>query len=162
MTGSVQPEAPLEAIRQSVVVPVRPERAFAAFTGEIGLWWPLARHSVGGERARDVIIEPCVGGRILEQIEGGEQAQWGTVVRWEPPQRLAFTWHPGRPDGAPATSVEVTFTPAPGDATLVAIEHSGWERLATPAETRREYLNGWPTVIGLYAGHAAGAAGAHA
>ena len=147
------PVEPLEPVRRSVTVAVAPERAFAVFAGEIGRWWPLARHSVGGERSLDVTIEPRQGGAIVERIEGGESARWGTVLAWEPPHRLAFSWHPGKPGDGPVTDVEVLFAPDGAGGTRVDLAHRGWERLAAPLESRTSYLNGWPAVMAAFAAH---------
>jgi uncharacterized protein YndB with AHSA1/START domain len=155
METSVPPRDPLEV---TVTVPVPPERAFAAFTAEIGRWWPLRRHGVGGERSLGVEIEPREGGRIVETIDGDEPAVWGTVTRWSPPDGLSFTWHPGRPADATATDVTVTFAAAPGGGTTVVLCHEGWERLSAPEAARDAYAGGWPGVLADFAACAAGAA----
>jgi uncharacterized protein YndB with AHSA1/START domain len=59
----------------------------------------------------EVTIEPRPGGRIYERAPGGEEHDWGCVLAWEPPRRLAYTWHLRR-DEADATEVEITFMPA--------------------------------------------------
>jgi uncharacterized protein YndB with AHSA1/START domain len=138
------------AIRKSVTVRVPIERAFRVFTDEIGSWWPLATKSVGEKEAVNLVLEPRIGGRVYEQVRSGEENDWGEVLVWEPPHRLAFSWHPGR---APETSqeVEVRFS-AVGDATEVALEHRGWERLvATAAEIPEHYESGWDEVLSHYA-----------
>ena len=97
-------------------------------------------------------MEGRVGGRIVETIRGGREVVWGTITVWEPPRRVAFTWHPGQ---APATAqdVEVRFSPA-GDRTRVELEHRGFERLgALGRRARRGYPIGWAYVLGLYAEH---------
>ena len=43
--------AALPPLVKSVVVAAAQERAFELFTAEIGQWWPLLTHSVGGESA---------------------------------------------------------------------------------------------------------------
>lgn len=143
---------PLEPVSLSVSVPVAPDRAFELFTAEIDRWWPLAALSVGQERSRGVGIEPQVGGGIVETIEDGEIAVWGTVVRWEPPHVLAFAWHPaGTPDQS--TAVLVRFTAGP-HGTQVAVDHVGWERLELPDVTRAAYVSGWPLVLGGFVAYA--------
>ena len=148
------PVEPLEPVRRSVVVPVPPERAFVLFAGDIGRWWPLEQHSLGRERALDVTIEPRTGGLVVECIDSGAEAQWGSVLAWEPPARLVLAWHPGRGGDEPFTEVEVTFAAAAGGATLVQLAHHGWERLAVPQQARSNYLNGWPTVLDRFGEHA--------
>ena len=39
-------------VTRSVTVSASPERAFRAFTEEIGGWWPLQTHSLFGESSR--------------------------------------------------------------------------------------------------------------
>jgi uncharacterized protein YndB with AHSA1/START domain len=143
MTGhltSIQP------IRKSVTVPAGPRRAFEVFTAHIQEWWPLATHSVGLERAAGVTFGAGAGQTITETLADGTTAVWGTITGWEPPHRVAFTWHPGRPESE-ATDVEVTFTPDEAGGTVVLLVHSGWERRADGATARDGYESGWEPVI---------------
>jgi uncharacterized protein YndB with AHSA1/START domain len=122
------------------------EQAFERFTRDIHRWWPLRTHSMYNEKATGVTFEPGVGGRILERNGAGEEAQWGSVTAWEPPQRVEFSWHVGRgPENA--QTVEVTFLPCP-EGTEVRLVHSGWEALAErDAPMRDEYDRGWGHVF---------------
>ncbi|HYJ78642.1 MAG TPA: SRPBCC domain-containing protein [Longimicrobiaceae bacterium] len=140
----------LPPVRRSIVVGWPPEAAFHRFTTEMASWWPLRTLSVGQERAETVVFDGRVGGRIVEGIRGGEEGHWGTVTVWEPPHRVAFTWHP---DTEPerATDVEVRFVPD-GAGTRVELTHTGWERLGALAkEKNRGYSLGWAYVLRLYA-----------
>jgi uncharacterized protein YciI/uncharacterized protein YndB with AHSA1/START domain len=138
----------LEPIRIAVLVRAAPERAFSVFTEEIGAWWPLPWHSVGGPDALNVTIEPRVGGLIVERIRDGEPTVWGTITRWDPPHAVGCTWHPGASEER-ATEVLVRFQPE-GDGTRVELEHRGWEAHPRPLDARREYEGGWPTVLGVF------------
>lgn len=149
MAESVPPAFP--PLLKVVTVKASPEQAFRRFTDEMASWWPLQSHSVGEGAAETVLMEGFVGGRIVERIRGGREAVWGTVTAWEPPRRVAFTWHPGA-EPATAQDVEVRFTPE-GDLTRVELEHRGFERLGRLARrARRGYPLGWAYVLGLYAG----------
>ena len=139
----------LAPVLRAVLVPVAPERAFAAFTGEIADWWPLDSHSVGGRESTGLSMEAGVGGRIVEILGDGTAATWGTITAWDPPDLVAFTWHPGR-DPEPATEVSVRFR-AEGGGTRVELEHRGWERLERPQSARDQYRDGWPAVLGAFA-----------
>ena len=75
-------------------------------------------------------FEPRPGGRIYERTPAGEEHDWGEILEWDPPRRLAYRWHL-RQDRDDATRVEISFAPA-GDGTAVTIVHSGWERLGSP------------------------------
>lgn len=143
-----------------VRVPCDAARAFDVFTAGIHRWWPIASHSLTQDAATRVQFEPREGGRLYERSPAGEEHVWGTVSAWEPPDRVAFSWHVGRePDTA--QQVEVTFTPM-GDETEVKLVHSGWEKLGAEAEANRQgYDNGWELVfMENYAKAASGAANA--
>jgi uncharacterized protein YndB with AHSA1/START domain len=101
----------VEPVRKSVTVPAAPRRAFELFTAHMHQWWPLPTHSVGAEHAVGIVFGAGAGAAIVETMADGTTAVWGTVTRWEPPHRVAFTWHPGAAE-AEATRVEVTFTQA--------------------------------------------------
>jgi hypothetical protein len=92
-----------------------------------------------------------VGGQIRESIQGGDQAIWGTVLEWNPPGQVAFTWHPGKP-ASTAQRVELRFIQQ-GSGTRVELVHSGWEALGPLAKAaHRGYPLGWMYVLRLYAG----------
>ncbi len=136
-------------LRKSVTVRCSVEEAFRVFTEGIGSWWPLQTHSVGEDRAQTCVLEGRVGGRFFERQEGGAEEVWGTVTAWEPPQRLAFTWHPGR-DESTAQEVVLRFTPVDGG-TRVELEHKGWEKLGEKAAAAyKDYDSGWDFVLGHY------------
>ena len=138
------PAGSLPPIRREIVVEADPDTAFEAFTARIGRWWPVAEHSVHGAGGS---VE-LAGGQIVERSAAGETVIWGVVTTWDPPDQVAFTWHPGRgPDRA--SQVRVTFTEV-GDQTRVCLEHSGWETFDNPAAARAEYDEGWPRVLDCY------------
>jgi uncharacterized protein YndB with AHSA1/START domain len=146
-------------VRKTVRVSRPVDEAFRLFTERIATWWPLPTHSVAGERAAAVVLEPREGGRIYERAEDGTIAYWGEVVVFEPPRRLVLAWQPN-PDAPAPTEVEVTFAPD-ADGTRVDLEHRGWERLGDRAElARTEYDTGWDGILGVYAaaGHENGLA----
>ena len=137
-------------VEKSVTVSVPVERAFEVFTAEIGTWWPLRTHAVDTERSETVVMEGRVGGRLYERTPSGEEHVWGTLVAWEPPNRIVYSWHPGRGEET-AQEVEITFGPE-GEGTRVDIRHYGWERLGDRLEeTITSYNEGWDKVIAVYA-----------
>ena len=138
-------------IRKSVTVAVPVETAFRVFTEEIGSWWPLATKSVGQGDSEDLVIEQREGGRVYERVRGGEEHDWGTVLTWEPPTRLIFTWHPGRSEQT-RQEVSVSFDPVDGG-TRVDLAQYGWDRLvATAAGVPEHYSSGWDEILESYAG----------
>jgi uncharacterized protein YndB with AHSA1/START domain len=144
----------VEPVRKTVTVPATPERAFELFTAHFQEWWPLKTHSVGLEHAVSVAFGAGVGGAIIETLADGTTSAWGTVTDWEPPYRVAFTWHAGTPQGE-ATSVEVTFTAAEPGSTVVRVVHSGWEHRPDGASARDGYDSGWDPVVNRFADRAA-------
>jgi uncharacterized protein YndB with AHSA1/START domain len=147
----------VEPVRKTVTVPATPERAFELFTAGFHEWWPLPTHSVGLERAVSVTFGAGPGGSIVETLADGTTSTWGIVTDWEPPRRVAFTWHAGTPP-AEATRVEVTFTAAGPADTVVRLVHSGWERRPDGATVRDGYESGWDPVVASFVA-AAGKAG---
>ena len=94
-------------------------------------------------------FEPCTGGRIYERTSEGVEYDWGEVLTWEPPHRLAYLWHIAG-DKSDATEVTITFSPV-GDVTSVRILHYGWEKLgARGAEMRERNRGGWNGLIPHY------------
>jgi uncharacterized protein YndB with AHSA1/START domain len=140
---SVQP------VRKTVTVPAAAQRAFELFTAHIHEWWPLQTHSVGGDHAASVAFGAGAGGEIVETLADGTTSVWGTVTDWEPPHRVAFTWHAGIPP-AEATRVEVTFTEDEPGSTVVRLVHSGWEHRPDGTSVRDGYESGWDPVIASY------------
>jgi uncharacterized protein YndB with AHSA1/START domain len=140
------PASTLAAVRKTVRVPWSQEEAFRRFTAGIAGWWPLRSHSVMGQKAETVIFEEKLGGRIYERSPSGEESTWGTVTAWEPPHRVAFTWHPGRDPRRPP-DIELRFFPEGGGSRLELV-HSGWESFGPIAtKARRGYALGWEYVL---------------
>ena len=135
----------IEPVRRAVTVDRPVEDAFRIFTEGIGSWWPLGTHSIAGDRAETAVLEGRRDGRLYERAGDGTEAEWGKIVVWEPPHRVAFEWYV---TGTP-TEVDVRFTAA-GDGTRVELEHRGFERLEDAEARRDSYLGGWGAVLGRY------------
>jgi uncharacterized protein YndB with AHSA1/START domain len=146
----------MDPLELEFTVACPPERAFDVWARRTSLWWPYG-HSVSGEPGLTVTFEPRPGGRIYERTPQGSEHDWGEVLIWEPPHRLAYLWHL-RFDRADATEVEVTFAAA-GGGTEVSIVHRGWERLGAKGPERRERnRKGWAGVTEHYRRVCAGTA----
>lgn len=144
---------PLEPVRNSIEVTVPAADAFDIFINQIDSWWPLATHSVGRQHATGCYFEGRKGGRIYESHADGSLHLWGTVTEWKPPERVVFSWHPGR-DESTAQEVELRFVDL-GGRTRVELEHRGWEALGEQArEIRERYHSGWPSVLARFGARA--------
>jgi uncharacterized protein YndB with AHSA1/START domain len=130
---------------KAVSVRAAPAQAFNFFSGDLARWWPLAQFHTGPDPV-DCAIEPRVGGRVFERAADGRETAWGTVVAYEPPHRLSFTWVIGL-SAELAQLIELRFAPE-GEGTRVELTHSGWEKLGDRAAALRErYDRGWATII---------------
>lgn len=92
--------APVPPVRRYVSVSWDPDTAFRRFTVEFADWWPRTTHSIGGELVKEITFECHAGGRITEELIDGRRYQWGVITAFEPPHRVAFTWHPSEPEAS--------------------------------------------------------------
>jgi uncharacterized protein YndB with AHSA1/START domain len=145
-----------DSARVSVTVAVPPALAFELFTSEIDRWWRRGikfRHA--GNRGGFLCIEPQVGGRLFESIDGdaGPQVlEVGRVRVWQPPTLLSFTWRGANFAAHELTHVDVTFA-ATLAGTLVTVTHRGLSSLR-PDHPARHALQGaqFSRMIGLWWG----------
>lgn len=139
----------IEPIRLDFEVDCAVEHAFQVWTGRIAQWWPKD-HTVSAEDDLIVMLEGRPGGRIFERRASGIEHDWGQVTIWEPPRRFAYTWHLNR-DASDATEVEIRFIARGDAATMVEIEHRGWERLGAEGTSWRDRnRGGWATLLPHY------------
>ncbi len=133
--------APLEF---SFTVECSRQHAFDTWTRKTDAWWPKD-HTLTGDRSATVLIEPFVGGRILERAPGGTEHEWGAIVAWEPPRRFAYHWYIVS-DASDASLVDVQFHDV-DEGTRIDIHHSGWDQLGRDADLRRRNQLGWAALI---------------
>lgn len=136
---------PVPPVRKSVDVPVSAEDAFAEFTGRPTAWWPESHALVAAREA--VVFEPRVGGRWYERAADGSERDWGRVLAWEPPRRIALSWRVDgdfRPidDDERASRVVVTFTPRGAGAATVELAHVELDRHGPAARHIRAAIEG--------------------
>lgn len=144
------------SVKKSVVVNVPIAHAFEVFTRRFDLWWPRGHH-IGKAEMKEAVMEPREGGRWYEKGVDGSECDWGKVLMWSPPNRVALSWHlqgdwTYNPDPAHASRVEVMFSQE-GDSTRVELVHSGIER-AIAAEALQKGVGGeggWSSLLDLFA-----------
>lgn len=137
-------------VRRSVTVEAAIEAAFEFFTDQIGAWWDPGKHLLG-EPVAEMIFEPRVGGQIIDRGVNGAESRWATVLVYEPPNYVAFSWDIGlawqiEPDPARRSEVHVTFTAQGPERTLVELEHRHLDRHGERWEAMRDAVgspNGW-------------------
>lgn len=109
-------------------VAATPERAFEAFTAEIGRWWRpnrLFEFSVG--RVGTLAFVPGPDGRLVERYDDGTEFVIGDVLRWDPPHGLVVTWRQAGFRDDQHTELHVSFDDLGDGQTRVTVEHFGWD-----------------------------------
>lgn len=110
-------------------VTATPDRAFAAFTQDIGLWWrpnPLFQFTAKG--AGTLAFEAGEGGRFTETLADGTVFEIGRITVWRPGRHLAFTWRQDTFAPDQITHVDIRFEPV-GAETRITVEHRGWDTI---------------------------------
>ena len=117
------PSRVLVAIR----VDATPERAFAAFTDEIGSWWrPNQLFQFSAGRSGTLAFEPGPSGRLVETYADGSTFVIGEVRTWDPPHYVAIGWRQSSFAPDQDTELHVRFEAVDGR-TRVTVEHLGWD-----------------------------------
>jgi uncharacterized protein YndB with AHSA1/START domain len=154
---STQAEA--TSVRHEIVVGAPVERAFEVFTGQMDKIKPR-EHNLLGADIETTVFEPRAGGRIYDRGVDGSECEWATVLAYEPPGRVVFSWNidarwQPEPDAARRSEVEVRFVAEAADRTRVELEHrhldrhgDGWEGLRDGVDSS----GGWPLYLERYAG----------
>jgi len=124
-------------IEQEVTIAAPPARVFDALTKEVSAWW--GRPHMYAEDARDIILEPRVGGRFYEDWGNGEGALYAIVTIARRPEWLRMSGSMGM-RGAVAGVIEITLTPK-GAGTVVRLSHRVVGEVTE--ETESGYREGW-------------------
>lgn len=148
----------------TVDVPLAQEPAFELFTRGLARWWPREFTWSGTDLLLDIGVEPREGGLLFELGPYGFRIDFGRVLTWSPPTRLAFTWQIGPdrlpvPDPARVSEVDVGFQPEGAGTTRVELTHREWDRHGDQAGRYREQMApAWPYALQRFADAAAGQA----
>lgn len=119
-------------------VKATPERAFAAFTEDIGEWWQASPLFQTTPRPGRLSFEPGPEGRLIETRAGGKVFEIGRIRAWEPPKRLVFSWRQASFPVDLHTEVEVRFE-AVGEETRVSVEHRGFDQVPADSAARHRF-----------------------
>lgn len=150
--------ATIPSLHGQATVSLPLEQAFAFFTGSIARWWPAEYH-IGSADMVDTILEPREGGRWYECGADGSECDWGRVLTWEPPHRLVVTWQINGnwqydADPSHASEIEVRFTAAGSNQTLVELEHRHLGRLVGGQAIHDAIVHGgggWSSLLEMFA-----------
>jgi uncharacterized protein YndB with AHSA1/START domain len=142
------------SVRESITVEATIDHAFKVFTEEMGTWWPPDHHILRAPLA-EMVFEPRAGGHIYDRGTDGSECRWATVLAYEPPERLVFTWNIGldwqlEDDPDRVSEIEVRFSAEGPSRTRVELEHRHIARHGDGWQAMRDTVgspNGW--LIGL-------------
>ena len=143
-------------------VKASPERAFTAFIENIGQWWKPSGLFQTTPRAPGLLaFEPGQGGRLTETLTNGKVFVIGTILHWDPPHGLTFSWRQASFPPDLTTQVEVRFE-AIGDETRVSVEHRGFDQVPSDNAARHGFpdralqmrlAEWWQTLLGSLRDH---------
>jgi uncharacterized protein YndB with AHSA1/START domain len=151
-------QAPAAVVQRKIVVAAPIEKAFAVFTERFGDFKP-PEHNLLGAPIAETVFEPRVGGNIYDRATDGSECRWATVLVYEPPQRVVFSWNIGptwqlETERENVSEVEVRFTSESADRTRIDLEHRnidrhgpGWESVAAGVGAD----DGWDLYLDRYA-----------
>jgi uncharacterized protein YndB with AHSA1/START domain len=146
-------------VQRSIVVNGTPEQAFEVFTQRFDAIKPR-EHNLLGSPIVETVLEPRVGGRILDRGEDGTECAWARILAFEPPTRLVFSWDIGpiwqlEEDPDDTSEVEVRFVAEGPDRTRVELEHRHLDRHGNGWESLRDSIaddQGWTLYLERYDG----------
>jgi uncharacterized protein YndB with AHSA1/START domain len=151
-------ESVSEVVKKVIVVHVPVAFAFEVFTERMGQWWPETHH-IGDTKFADILMDKRAGGRLYERNVNGKECPWGTILQWEPPRRVGFTWQL-QPDWkfsedlTKASEVEISFHEETAARTRVELVHrhlqrhgEGWEKLRIGVDSP----GGWTAILERFA-----------
>jgi uncharacterized protein YndB with AHSA1/START domain len=151
---------PAEAtsVHNEVVVNAPVERAFAVFTEQMDRIKPREHNMLGVDIA-ETVFEQRVGGRIYDRGTDGSECEWATVLAYEPPDRVVFSWNISpywqvEPDPNKRSEVEVRFMAEDDQRTRVELEHRHLDRHGDGWEAARDGVaapEGWGLYLSRYA-----------
>jgi uncharacterized protein YndB with AHSA1/START domain len=146
------------AIHLELVVAAPLELAFTVFTERFGDIKPPEHNLLTAPIAKTV-LEPRVGGHIVDRAVDGSECRWARILAYDPPNRIVFSWDISprwqlETDEDLASEVEVRFVADGPDRTLVELEHRNLDRHGTGWESVSEGVEGdqgWPLYLARYA-----------
>ncbi len=145
-------------VNRQVVVRGTPQRAFTVFTERFDAIKPR-EHNLLGSPIVETILEPRVGGQIVDHGEDGSECVWARVLVFDPPHRIVFTWDIDptwqlESDANNTSEVEVRFVPEGPEHTRVEVAHRHLDRHGPGWQSLRDGVaddQGWPLYLARYA-----------
>jgi uncharacterized protein YndB with AHSA1/START domain len=145
-------------VLRSVTVPMAPADAFALFTERLGEFKP-PEHNLLAAPIAETVLEPRVGGAIIDRGTDGSECRWARVLAFDRPDKLVFSWDIGptwqiETDPDRVSEVEVRFVAEGEASTRVEIEHRHLDRHGPGWEAVRDGIadeQGWQLYLHRFA-----------
>jgi len=145
-------------VTETITVEAPIERAFRVYTEQMASWWPKDHHILDAP-LDTIVFEPRAGGRIYDRAVDGSESQWATVIAYEPPHRVVFSWNISlawkiETDLARTSEVEVRFVAESPSRTRVELEHRHIDRHGDGWESMRDAVgsdSGWRVGLEAFA-----------
>ena len=146
------------AVHLELVVAAPLERAFTMFTERFGDIKP-PEHNLLTAPIAETVLEPRVGGHIVDRAVDGSECRWARILAYDPPNRIVFSWDISprwqlETDPDLTSEVEVRFVADGPERTLVELEHRNLDRHGTGWEAVSDGVDGdegWPLYLARYA-----------
>lgn len=137
-----------------VSVPLPPEQAFDTFVQQMDVWWPRRgvfpySFAPAGTRPLHIRFEPQLGGRYYETFLDASEYEIGRIIRYQPPERLAYTWQD--PTWQNETQIALSFNEEESG-TRVVYEQDGFAKAGAP-DMAAYYQIGCRQTLSAYAAH---------
>jgi uncharacterized protein YndB with AHSA1/START domain len=129
-------------ITEEVVIKAAPPRVFNAVTKEIAAWWGAPY--LYTKLAKNVVLEPKLGGRVYEVWGTGQGRLWGTITQIRKNEWIEITGTIGM-KGAVQGIVSFSLEPK-GESTLVTLTHHAIGQIGD--EIKSGYVTGWNDLLG--------------
>ena len=150
-------QAQATSVRNEIVVDAPVDRAFAVFTQQLDRIKPR-EHNLLGVDIEETVLEPRAGGRIYDRGTDGSECEWATVIAYEPPDRVVFSWNITpywqiETDAEKRSEVEVRFIAEGPERTRVELEHRHLDRHGDGWTGVRDGVaapDGWPLYLQRY------------
>ena len=145
-------------VRQEIAVEAPVDRAFRVFTEQMDKIKPREHNMLGVDIA-ETVFEPRAGGRIYDRGTDGSECEWASVIAYEPPDRVVFSWNISpywqiEADPGKRSEVEIRFIAEDDQRTRVALEHRHLDRHGEGWEGARDGVaapDGWGLYLSRYA-----------
>jgi uncharacterized protein YndB with AHSA1/START domain len=126
-------------------VPAAAERAFRAFTEQIGEWWqPSSLFQLTPGRTGTLAFDLGPEGRLVETYADGGSFVIGHIRVWDPPRRLVLSWRHASFADDQETELHVRFDEVDasignGTETRITVEHFGWDTIPVEHAARHGF-----------------------